>query len=57
MQDLVACTELERESSGETCAMSDLTGGSGESESCLSLLDTLQSPRPSDLARSRSKCL
>ena len=30
--------KLEPESSGETCVMSDLTG---ESESCLSLLDTL----------------
>ena len=30
--------------------MSDLTGGSGESESCPSLLETLQSPRPSDLS-------
>ena len=46
-------TEPERESSGEICATSDLTGGSGESESCPSLLDTLRSPRPSDLARKR----
>ena len=43
-------TELEPESSGEIC---DLTRGSGESESRPSLLGTLRSPRPSDLARKR----